>query len=219
MEQRYSLCDFGTLANCVPSGLNATISGTPYWTTDIGGYWGSNGVDWSTAANNELFTRWLQYGAFCPVFRIHGNGAGKELYESEWSATTKANLLMIDKLHYRLMPYIYSLAWMTTNNDYTPMRHLIMDFTNDANVKNIGTSICTAPQSWLARSLPKAKRRARFICLQGTWYDFWTGASGDRRRTSITAMRRCRRYRSISGPVPSYQWVRKSSMRPKGRYH
>ena len=53
----------------------------PYWTTDIGGYWGHN-VDWTTSANNELFTRWFQYGAFNPIFRIHGGGA-RELYGNQ----------------------------------------------------------------------------------------------------------------------------------------
>jgi len=171
-------CNFGTLANCVPCGLNATISGTPYWCSDIGGYWGAqDGIDWSTAANNELMTRWLQYGAFCPVFRIHGNGPSKELYQSCWTATTKSNLLLIDKLHYRLIPYIYSLAWMTTNNDYTPMRHLIMDFTNDANVKSIGTQYMFGPAFMVAPVTTQGQTQRSVYLPAGTWYDFWSGAS------------------------------------------
>jgi alpha-D-xyloside xylohydrolase len=171
-------CNFGTLANCVPCGLNVTMSGIPYWTTDIGGYWGyQDGIDWSTAANRELMTRWLQYGSFCPVFRIHGNGNSKELYQSCWDATTKANLLLTDKLHYRLMPYIYSLAWMTTNNDYTQMRHLIMDFTSDANVKGIGTQYMYGPAIMVSPVTTQGALSRSIYMPAGTWYDFWTGAS------------------------------------------
>jgi len=87
-------------------GLSFAISGMPYWTTDIGGYFGT--------PNEELFTRWLQFGAFNPTFRIHGT-APKELYGSQWSTQGKANMLVVDQLRYRLMPYVYSLAWQVTS--------------------------------------------------------------------------------------------------------
>jgi len=171
-------CDWATLKNSVPCGLNTTATGIPYWCTDIGGYWGSSGpIDWSTSANNELFTRWLQYGAFCPVFRIHGNGPSKELYQSCWTTTTKANLLLIDKLHYRMMPYIYSLAWMTTNSAYTPMRHLVFDFRTDANVKSIGDQFMYGP-AFMVSPVTTLNQTSRSVYLPaGKWYDFWTGAS------------------------------------------
>ena len=86
--------------------------------------------------NNELFTRWFQFGAFCSLFRIHGGGA-RELYGNQWSATTKANLLLFDNLHYRLMPYIYSLAWKVTSEGYTIMRPLVFDFQSDTKVFDI----------------------------------------------------------------------------------
>lgn len=166
-------CDFSTMANCLPSGLNSTLTGIPYWCTDIGGYWGHD-LDWSTRGNRELFTRWFQYGAFQPVFRIHGGGS-RELHSSNWDAATKANLLMIDKLHYRLMPYIYSLAWMTTSKDYTPMRHLIFDFRNDPEVKNIGNQYMFGP-AFMVSPVASAGATSRSVYLpEGTWYDFWTG--------------------------------------------
>jgi hypothetical protein len=87
----------------------------------------------------SLFTRWFQFGAFCSIFRIHGQ-APKELYGSQWSsATGKANLLAVDTLHYRLMPYLYSLAWKVTNEGYTIMRHLVFDYQTDTNVFDIGS--------------------------------------------------------------------------------
>ena len=172
-------CNWPTLKNSVPCGLNSTASGIPYWCTDIGGYWGSNSVNWSTAENNELFTRWFQYGAFCPVFRIHGNGPSKELYQSCWTATTKANLLLADKLHYRLMPYIYSLAWMTTNDGYTPMRHLVFDFRTDAAVKSIGDQFMYGPAIMVSPVTTLSQTSRSVYLPAGKWYDFWSGATSN----------------------------------------
>src|SRR5450432_544984 len=81
-QQRYATacwsgdinCDFQTFTRQIPAGLGYAISGMPYWTTDIGGYFGHT-LDWSSSANNELFTRWFEFGAFCPIFRVHGGGA------------------------------------------------------------------------------------------------------------------------------------------------
>jgi len=171
-------CTWTAYANSVPSGLNSTITGIPYWCTDIGGYWGVN-ADFTTAGNRELMTRWFQYGAFLPVFRIHGNmkaGQGKELYSSTWDAVTKANLLIMDKLRYRLMPYIYSLAWMTTSQAYTPMRHLIMDFRSDSKVKDIGNQYMFGP-AFMVSPVTKEGALSRSVYLpDAKWYDFWTGS-------------------------------------------
>jgi alpha-D-xyloside xylohydrolase len=174
--------DFGVLTKQVPCGLNSTICGIPYWCSDIGGYWGPGyaGVDFSLPVNQELMTRWLQYGAFCPVFRIHGkvqNNQGKELYASNFSATTRANLLIADKLHYRLMPYIYSLAWMTTNQHYTPMRHLVFDFRTDPNIKNIGNQFMYGPAFMVSPVTTQGQTSRSVYLPAGKWYDFWTGAS------------------------------------------
>jgi alpha-D-xyloside xylohydrolase len=182
-QQRYSgTCwsgdinsDFPTYAKQVPAGLNFSLAGMPYWTTDIGGYWGHN-VDWTTSANNELFTRWFQYGAFCPLFRIHGGGA-RELYGNQWNATTKANVLKIDNLRYRLMPYVYSLAWRVTNDGYTMMRHLVFDYPTDTNVFNIKDQFMLGP-AFLVNPVTSAGATTKSVYLPaGTWYDFWTGST------------------------------------------
>jgi alpha-D-xyloside xylohydrolase len=170
-------CDFPTYTKQIPAGLNFMASGFPYWTTDIGGYWGHEGrVDWTTAASNEMFTRWFQYGAFSPIFRIHGGGS-RELYGSQWSATTKANLLKFDNLRYRLMPYIYSLAWKVTNQGYTIMRPMVFDYQTDSNVFDIKDQFLFGP-SLLINPVTAAGVTSRSVYLPaGTWYDFWTGAS------------------------------------------
>jgi alpha-D-xyloside xylohydrolase len=166
-------CDFPTFVRQVPAGLDYAISGMPYWTTDIGGYFGHS-LNWSTPANNELFTRWFEFGAFCPIFRVHGGGA-RELYGNQWSAETKANLLKFDNLRYRLMPYIYSLAWKVTNEGYTIMRHLVFDYQNDTNVFNIKDQFLFGP-AFLVNPVTSAGATSRSIYLPaGSWYDFWTG--------------------------------------------
>lgn len=157
--------------NQLSAGLNFCLSGMPYWTTDIGGYLYT---DWSTAANNELMIRWFQYGAFCPIFRIHGQG-DKALVSTTFTKSTVDNLASTDKLRYRLMPYIYSMAWRVTNEGYTMMRHLVMDYRTDANVKAIDNQFMFG-QSMMINPVTSAGVSKRTVYLPaGNWYDFWTG--------------------------------------------
>jgi len=174
--QRYSAsewsgdiqADLATFVKQIPAGLSYGLSGMPYWTTDIGGYFGT--------PSEELFTRWFQFGAFCSVFRIHGQ-APKELYGSQWSATGKANLLAVDTLHYRLMPYLYSLAWKTTNEGYTIMRHLVFDYPKDTKVFGIADQFMYGP-ALLVNPVITTGATSRSVYLPaGTWYDFWTGST------------------------------------------
>ena len=152
----------------IPAGMGFAISGMPYWTTDIGGYFGT--------PTEELFTRWFQFGAFNPTFRIHGQAA-KELYGSQWSATGKANMLAIDNLRYRLMPYIYSLAWKVTSEGYTMMRPLVFDFQSDTMVYGIKDQFMFGP-ALLVNPVTATGATTRSLYLPaGTWYDFWTGAT------------------------------------------
>jgi alpha-D-xyloside xylohydrolase len=152
----------------VPAGLSYAISGMPYWTTDIGGYFGT--------PTEELFTRWFQFGAFCPIFRIHGQ-APKELYGSQWSATGKANMLLVDQLRYRLMPYIYSLAWKVTSEGYTIMRPLVFDFQNDTMVYGLKDQFMFGP-ALLVNPVTAMGATSRSVYLPaGSWYDFWTGST------------------------------------------
>jgi len=147
-----------SLRNQIPAGLNFSMSAIPYWNTDIGGFFAGaynrNGNDGSGAKNpsfQELYVRWLQFGAFTPMMRSHGTDIPREIYnfgkkgEPIYDAIANA----ID-LRYSLLPYIYSTAWAVTNNQSTIMRALVMDF-NDKNVRDInneymfGKSILVAP--------------------------------------------------------------------------
>jgi len=186
---------FGTYAKQIPAGLNYALAGMPYWTTDIGGYTGT--------PTEESFTRWFQFGAFCSQFRIHGQ-ATKELYGNQWSATGKANLLAIDTLHYRLMPYLYSLAWKVTNEGYTIMRHLVFDYPTDSNVFNIGDQFMYGP-AILVSPVTSAGATSRSVYLPaGTWYDFWTGstATGDAKVTADAPLSKIPLYVKAGSIIP-----------------
>jgi alpha-D-xyloside xylohydrolase len=175
-QQRYAAgcwsgdinADAGVYAAQIPAGLGFAISGMPSWTTDIGGYFGT--------PSEELFTRWFQFGAFCPTFRIHGQ-APKELYGSQWSAQGKANMLAVDNLRYRLMPYIYSLAWKVTNGGYTIMRPLVFDFQNDAMVYGIKDQFMFGPALLISPVTAMGATSRSVYLPAGTWYDFWTGST------------------------------------------
>jgi alpha-D-xyloside xylohydrolase len=177
-------CGFDAFKNQVPQGINACASGIPYWTSDIGGYqyhW--TAPDWSKPEFRELFTRWFQFGTFCPIFRIHGKGE-RALFSKNWDADTKATLLKYDKLRYRLMPYIYSLAGRVTTENYTMMRALTFDFRKDSNVYSIPDQYMFGPaflvnpvtqQLYTAKNAPTEKTRKVYLPGSGKWYDFWTG--------------------------------------------
>jgi alpha-D-xyloside xylohydrolase len=178
-------CTWNAYRNQVPQGINACASGIPYWTSDIGGYhfhW--QAPDWSAPTNRELFTRWFQFGTFSPIFRIHGKGE-RALFSDNWDASTKSILLKYDNLRYRLLPYIYSLAWKVTNDGYTIMRSLAFDFPGDPAVKSIpdqymfGPAFLVNPVTERLYSLPNGKNliksRKVYLPKASGWYDFWTG--------------------------------------------
>ena len=109
----------------VPAGLNFAVSGLPYWTTDIAGYSPPRGT--RDPSFQELYTRWYQFGTFCPIFRTHGHRSNNENEVFSYGPVTPI-LINYDKLRYRLLPYIYSLAWRVEHDDYTIQRLLIMDW-------------------------------------------------------------------------------------------
>jgi len=157
--QRYSTAtwsgDIGTrwedMKAQISAGLNFAISGIPYWTMDIGGFCvekryenAQRLFDITGTENNdlkewrELNTRWYQFGAFVPLYRAHGQFPLREIFNiAPENHPAYQSILYYSKLHYRLMPYIYSLAGMTHFNDYTIMRALVMDFGKDTLVNNI----------------------------------------------------------------------------------
>jgi alpha-D-xyloside xylohydrolase len=165
-----------SFARQIPAGLNFELSGIPYWTTDIGGFIIGNPDD---PAYRELFVRWFEYGTFCPIFRLHGTRTTNQ--NELWSYGPEAQKILTnyDRLRYRLMPYIYSLAWKTTSEAYTPMRPLAMDFRTDTRALNIGDQFMFGP-ALLVNPVTEPSATSRRVYLpKSKWYDFWTGRSVD----------------------------------------
>ncbi|MCG6914092.1 DUF4968 domain-containing protein [bacterium BMS3Abin03] len=169
------------LYNQVSAGLNFSLSGLPYWTTDIGGFAVEQRYEHPDSANlaewRELMTRWFQFGTFCPLFRVHGQFPYREMFNvAPENHPAYRAMLAYDKFRYRLMPYIYSLTGMVTQNDYTIMRALVMDFGNDKNVFSIGNQFMFGP-ALLINPVTEYEVRSRNVYLpEGTgWYDLKSG--------------------------------------------
>ena len=168
--------DWPTFTKMIPAGLNFTLSGIPYWTTDIGGYFLGPLGGVGSPGYTELFERWFQFGGFCPMFRTHGTGTDRDIYAFGPSAQTV--LQGVDNLRYRLLPYIYSLSWMVTSQAYTMMRALVFDFAADPMALDIPDEYMFGP-AFLVNPVTSAGATSRSVYLpaNATWYDFWAGSS------------------------------------------
>ncbi len=190
----------------IPAGLNFSLSGMPYWTTDIAGYGWPWERDTRDPRYQELYARWYQFGTFCPVFRTHGHRANDTNEVFSYGPVAPI-VIEYDKLRYRLMPYIYSLAWRVTNDDYTMQRALLMDWRTNEKVRNIGDEYMFGPALLVNPvSLEGAKSREVYLPPSAAWYDFWTGEelSGDQRIVAQAPLER----------IPLY--VRAGSILPMG---
>jgi len=182
--------NWDTLKRQVPTGLDFTASGMPYWSTDIGGWQGLPGrhtpahpplIDSSDARDNvgnyddypELYVRWFEYGAFQPNFRTHGTRNHNEV----WSYGKQAEPILEKylRLRYQLMPYIYSLAWQTHETGAPFMRGLFLDFPSDPNVANIGDEYMFGPALLVAPVTDQgATERSVYLPTGSDWFNFWT---------------------------------------------
>ena len=204
--QRYSTAtwsgDIGTrwedMRAQMTAGMNYSLSGLPFWGMDIGGFCVENryvkaqNLFDKTGRENEdlsewreLQTRWLQFGTFVPLFRVHGQWPLRE----PWNIAPEGHpayqsFVYYDRLRYRLMPYLYSMAGWVHLKDYTMMRALVMDFGDDDRVLDIkdqwmfGPSLMACPVSEY-----KARSRSVYFPKGRGWFDLYTGkmvvGSGD----------------------------------------
>ena len=189
--QRYSTAtwsgDIGTrwedMKAQISAGLNFALSGIPYWTFDIGGFCVENRYTRAAEGSEdlrewrELNTRWFQFGAFCPLFRSHGQYPYREIFNISPAGTPAyKSMVYYNRLRYRLMPYIYSLAGMTWFNDYTIMRAMVMDFGSEAAVRSIGDQYMFGPSILVAPVYEyKARDRKVYFPSACGWYDFYSG--------------------------------------------
>ncbi|KAF0092842.1 MAG: glycosyl hydrolase family 31 [Puniceicoccaceae bacterium 5H] len=162
-------------------GINFSAAGIPYWTTDIGGfaveprYENPNADD--LAEWRELNMRWYQFGAFCPLFRVHGQFPYREIYNiAPEGHPVYEGMLRYDKLRYRLMPYIYGVAGKVTHEGYSFTRPLMFDFPDDPEAVATDDAFLFGP-SILVCPVTEYRARQRTVHLPdgADWYDMHTG--------------------------------------------
>lgn len=173
---------WSNLRDQISAGVNFSMSGIPNWSMDIGGFMVEKRYqDHPTPAAQdewkELQLRWFQFGAFTPIFRSHGVHPYREIYNISPPGTPVYNALAwYDKLRYRLMPYIYTLAAETTINDGSIMRALAMDFPNDPKVRDINDEYLFGPAFLVAPVVhSKARSRSVYLPAGASWFDFYSG--------------------------------------------
>jgi len=162
----------------IPAALNFTLMGIPNWNSDIGGFFAGRWNKGGGARNPEyqdLYNRWMQFGAFCPMMRSHGTDVPREIWRfGEPGDKWFESLAGMIRLRYRLLPYIYSTSWDVSANDGTFMRPLVMDYTADTNTHNIGEeylfgrSILVSPVT-----KPAAETWGTYLPKGNDWWDFW----------------------------------------------
>ncbi|MCE1156226.1 MAG: xylosidase, partial [Bacteroidales bacterium] len=126
----------------IPAALNFTLMGIPHWNSDIGGFFAGR---WRNGGGNqhpefqELYVRWMQFGAFSPMMRSHGTELPREIFQfgerGTWCFDAQERIL---KLRYRLLPYIYSTSWDVSAHQGTFMRPMVMDFAADKKTHDLG---------------------------------------------------------------------------------
>jgi len=158
----------------VVAGLNFSLTGMPYWTTDIGGFFRPGASQYTDPKYHDILNRWFQWGVFTPIFRMHGYQSETEPWK--YGPEMEANMRKMLNLRYQLLPYIYSEGWQVSKHSSTMMRPMVMDFNADTVAIQqpyqymFGKSILVAPvlkadvTTWNVY-LPKAT----------TWYNFWSG--------------------------------------------
>jgi alpha-glucosidase/alpha-D-xyloside xylohydrolase len=179
-----------TLEAQIAVGINHSLSLSPYWGSDIGGFFPSEEL------TGELFARWFQFGTFCPSFRSHGRtwwmrlpwGWGlSEMGPIEGKKNpleSELNNLEIEpickkytELRYRLMPYTYSLAWEAHRSGMPLMRALWLHYPDDETAAVIGDQYLWGPDLLVAPVYEKGATSRKVYLPDGMWYDWWTGES------------------------------------------
>jgi len=196
----------------IAEGLSMAASGYPWWTLDIGGFfvvrenWRGRGCGcdgdptpkwfWqgdyeqgvADLGYRELYVRWLQFGAFLPMFRSHGTDTPREIWNFGKPGEPFYDAIAATiALRYRLMPYIYSLAGGVWRNNGMMLRPLLFDFpgdrraaaTDDAFMLGPSLLVCPVTEAMYygrnSAPLDKAKQRTCYLPAGCDWYDFWTG--------------------------------------------
>ena len=179
---------FASMKNQLAAGLNMGLAGIPWWTTDIGGFFGADIRD---PEFHELLVRWFQYGCFCPVMRMHGDrwptqpqygtaggatclsGAPNEV----WSYTPEVLEILTEYLHLRenMRPYITEVMRQAHEKGTPVMRPVFYDFSNDSVCWDIENEYMFGPDVLVIPVTEQGCRRMRIYLPDGAvWTNAWT---------------------------------------------
>lgn len=168
-----------TFRRQIGAGLNFSLSGIPYWNTDIGGFFAGAFVKGGGAKNpefQELYTRWMQFATFTPMMRSHGTDIPREIYQfgqrGEWPFDVQEKFI---NLRYSLLPYLYATAWNVTANGGSIIRALYSDFAGDKKALDIDNQYLFGKAFLVSPVTEKgAKEQAVYLPAGTSWFDFWT---------------------------------------------
>jgi alpha-glucosidase/alpha-D-xyloside xylohydrolase len=181
---------WSTLKMHVPVALNTGLSGLPYWGTDIGGFYGT------AEFTGELFVRWFQFAAFCPLFRSHGrnwhlhvpwgwdggDGGPNETqsFRADPAELHNTNVEPICRkyleLRYQLLPYLYTAVRECHETGLPIMRALWLHDPADPAAVSRGDEYMWGPDLLVAPVVEKGAASRRLYLPKGSWFDFWTHA-------------------------------------------
>ena len=172
---------FEALQAQVRAGMSMGLSGIPWWTSDIGGFFSG---DPSTPYFRELIVRWFQYGVFCPLFRLHGYREPTTWYpvmqgspNEVWSFGEEAYAIIKELLFLRerLRPYIVEQMRLASDNGTPLMRPLFFEFPDDANSRPVDDQFMFGPDLLVAPVLHQGLRSRQVYLPAGTtWTDVWS---------------------------------------------
>ncbi len=173
-SQRYSIYPWSGDVSRSWAGLQAqptavlgmTLSGFSYMHSDLGGF--AMGEK-----DEEMYVRWLQYGTFNPVYRVHGDfriPVEPYLYSDE----AQDILRRFIKLRYELLPYNYTLAWQNTTTGAPLTRPLFFEEPDNDEIAGMADTYLWGPNLLVAPVLEKGQKSKRIYLPKGTWYDFFT---------------------------------------------
>ena len=170
------------LRNQISAALNFSLSGIPYWNSDIGGFYTANhfpgGV--KNPAYQELYVRWMQFSVFTGMMRSHGTNTPREIFQfgnrGDWAFDAQEKMI---NLRYRLLPYIYSASWDVTSNGGSLMRALFSDFPTDKKVLDLGDEYMFGKSILVAPVTSTSRSRSLYLPGGTRWIDFWTGEMQD----------------------------------------
>jgi alpha-D-xyloside xylohydrolase len=177
--------DFATLRKQLKAGLNISLCGIPWWNTDIGGFFMSKD---NPEQFQELLIRWFQFGAFCPIMRMHGNrppfvtvegsSVGSGSPNEVWSYGEETLKIMTRYLQIRekLKPYIMNNMKVASDQGIPVMRPLFFDFPLDQMCYTLEDQYMFGPDLLIAPVLEyNEKVRKIYFPTNATWTDALTG--------------------------------------------